>query len=286
MSDTQTQTIPSHNLLVGAWVPGMPHLLKESKSYAQLAKAMESIGHQWAQAGVKQILFFSTQWRSVLGHMFLAGPDAAGIHVDDNWYDLGDISYQLNFDPKLVEDCAHAAEIRGFQTKVIRYPGFPIDTGTLVAHNLILKGARQHHPDHSFKVGAVSCSIYSDYLDTFELACSLQAVLKDQGTPTGVVVVSLLSGRTLSDDFGEVPEQIASQADEIFNQECLQAIDHADIDHLKSLVETKGGASCADMGLRGLAFLEGLGLWTATQGGQLMAYGPIHGTGGAVISFG
>ena len=281
---------PYEKSFQGAWVPGLPHLLLEVPAYESLRQTVTDVGKSWYETGVRKLFFFSTQWRSVLGHSFLQGPDAHGEHVDENWYDFGPIPYDLRFDPMMVADCARAAQVRGFQAKTINYPGFPLDTGTLVAHALLTQGARQVEPGFDFLVGSVSCSIYADYLETYDLARSLAAVLRDQREPCAVVVVSQLSQRTLERDYGEIPEQIASPQDQLFNEACLQAIKQGNVDDLKVIVAEKGADACADMSLRGLAFLEGLGLWGADLFGnplvgQLHAYGPVHGTGAAVIGF-
>lgn len=274
----------------GAFLPGLPHLLLDDPTYDPLRESMISLGKTWYQNGIRKLFFWSTQWRSVLGHSFLKGPNGHGEHVDDNWYDFGPIVYDLRFDPKMVDDCAQAAQFRGYQVKSMDFVGFPIDTGTLVAHELLLRGARQIDPFAVFTIGIVSCSIYSDYLDTLELARSLSAVLRDQEEPCAAVVISQLSNRTLAKDYGKIKEHIASDKDQLFNESCLLAIQQGHADHLKIILKEKGQEACADMSLRGMAFLEGLGLWgqnvaSNTLFGKVLAYGSIHGTGAAVISF-
>jgi 2-aminophenol/2-amino-5-chlorophenol 1,6-dioxygenase alpha subunit len=274
----------------GALIPGLPHLLLDDPNYLNLKNAIINLGKFWTESGIRKLFFLSTQWRSVLGHSFLRGPSGKGQHVDENWYDFGPIDYELQFDPVMVDECARAAQIRGHQIKSIDYPGFPIDTGTLVAHELLSRGARRVDPHFRFVIGCVSCSIYSDYLDTFELARSLSAVLRDQNEPCAAVVVSQISNRTLNKDYGEITEQFASTSDELFNETCLKAIKQANVEYLKITLEEKGKEACADMSLMGIAFLEGLGLWGLDLYGNPLvgtvhAYGPIHGTGSAVISF-
>lgn len=274
----------------GALVPGLPHLLLDDPSYRELKNSMIGLGKLWVSSGIRKLFFFSTQWRSVLGHSFLRGPSGKGQHVDENWYDFGPIDYELFFDPMMVDDCARAAQVRGYQVKSIEYPGFPIDTGTLVAHELLLKGAHLVDPHFNFAIGCVSCSIYGDYLDTLEMGRSLSAVLRDQSEPCAAVIVSQLSNRNLDKDYGEIPEQFASTNDELFNDACLLAIKQGNAEYLKLILDEKGKEACADMSLRGLAFLEGLGLWGRDVYGNPLvgmvhAHGPIHGTGSAVISF-
>ena len=49
------------------------------------------------------ILYFSTQWLSVIGYLFQADPSPEWVHVDQNWYDYGSIPYKFKMDTDFAE---------------------------------------------------------------------------------------------------------------------------------------------------------------------------------------
>lgn len=267
------------NLKAALWVPGLPHVLKPeyNKAYADLGKAMEQAGRQLNEQGVERIVYYSTQWISVLGHLYQAKKELAGYHVDENWYDLIDLPFSFKIDVPFAEKLAKRATAQGYQTKLVDYEGFPVDTGTITADRLLNQsGARSN---------MVSCCVYSDYADTVKLAGTVRAEIEADNVPTAVVIVSGLSGRWYTREIDFSDDAVSDAADDKWNQRMIGLFESGSYDDAEKLIGDYAGACKVDMGLKGLAFLKGLGALSAGRKARCHAYGGIYGTGAAVISF-
>lgn len=269
----------AHMIVAGAIVPGLPQLghPERGPSYRALHDAMQALGEQWRVAGIQRIFYYSTQWISVLGQSFQARADLSGLHVDENWYELGDLPFKFRVDRPAAERLAAAAAAAGYQARLVDYDGFPVDTGTIVADSLLNPGARMQ----SLMMG---CCVYSDYADTVKLAATALAALAD-GVPTAAVAVSGLSGRYFTSDIDGREDHVNGKADDEWNRKVLAKLTAGDISGARADLPAYGAACKVDMGLKALAFLEGLQVATPGRHAKLLAYGALHGTGAAVLSF-
>ena len=121
-------------------VSGQPHILlapEKNKGWASLRASYEAVGREIERSGAELILIYSTQWFSVIGHLFQIDPKPKWVLVDQNWYELGEIPYELRMDPAFGKLYAETAKQHGLQASTVDYPGFPIDTGTVVALKLL-----------------------------------------------------------------------------------------------------------------------------------------------------
>ena len=80
--------------------------------------------------------------------------ESEGLHVDENWYDLGDLPYDFRTDLELARRTIDLGTAAGLQVRPVDYEGFPVDTGTLVALNFL-------DPKNEIPVVCISCNIYS-----------------------------------------------------------------------------------------------------------------------------
>jgi 2-aminophenol/2-amino-5-chlorophenol 1,6-dioxygenase alpha subunit len=262
-----------------AIVPGLPQLNKPqlSSSYRELSEAMTALGDTWRHEGIERIFYYSTQWISVLGQSYQARAALSGLHVDENWYELGDLPFKFTVDRSAAERMAKSAESAGYQTRLVDYDGFPVDTGTIVADGLLNPGGRM-------KSLMLSCCVYSDYADTVKLAGTALAALAD-GVPTAAVAVTGLSGRYFTTDIDPREDHINGKADDEWNRKILAKLAAGDVNGARADLPAYGAACKVDMGLKALAFLEGLQVATQGRKATLRAYGALHGTGGAVLSY-
>jgi 2-aminophenol/2-amino-5-chlorophenol 1,6-dioxygenase alpha subunit len=267
-------------LRAAAILPGLPQVLRPdlSPGYAALAGAAATVGARFAELGVERVLYYSTQWISVLGHSFQARQALTGLHVDENWYELCDLPFAFDVDVALAGRLAEAATGAGYQTKLIDYDGFPVDTGTIVAHRLLTEGAGRQ-----LAAGMVSCCVYSDFADTERLARTLAAAVAADGVPTATVVVSGLSGRYFTTDIDSREDHVSSPDDDRWNRRVLDLLAAGRIDELTRLAPEYAAACKVDMGLKGLAWLRGMGAAVEGKKATLHAYGALHGTGAAVV---
>ena len=259
-------------------VPGLPHVLSTDKNpaYAKLASAAEALGDRLAAAGVQRLLYYSTGWISVLGQSFQARADLHGLHVDENWYAYGDLPFSFRVDAAAARRMAAEAAADGYQTKLIDYDGFPVDTGTIVADRLLNR-------DKRFSATMVSCCVYSDYADTVKLLGAVSRAVAADGVPTAAIAVSMLSGRFFTTDIDLREDHIAHPDDDRWNQRLLAALASGDAAEAKRLLPDYAKATKADMGMKALAFLEGTGGLSQGRKATVHAYGALYGTGAAVV---
>lgn len=265
------------DLTAAALVPGLPHLLKREANagYEQLARAMEALGDDFAERGVRRILYYSTQWISVLGHSFQARAALSGHHVDENWYELPDLPFSFRIDRPFAERLAAKVEAKGYQARLIDYDGFPVDTGTIVADRLVNRGR--------FATGMVSCCVYSDFADTVQLAATLAEALAEDATPTAVVCVSSLSGRWFTREIDLREDHVSSREDDACNRRLISLLELGKADEVEAYLPEYNAAVKADMGMKALAFLKGFGAFAPGRKARCRSYAALYGTGAAVL---
>ena len=88
------------------------------------------------------LLVYSTQWMAVLDQLWQARERCRGIHVDENWYEYGDLPFDLSIDTELTHRLVEGTREIGITAKGVDYDGFPIDAGTIVAHAGLDPGKR------------------------------------------------------------------------------------------------------------------------------------------------
>ncbi len=267
------------NLKAALWVPGLPHVLKPeyNKAYADLGKAMEQAGRQLKEEGVERIVYYSTQWISVLGHLYQAKKDLSGYHVDENWYDLIDLPFNFKIDVSFAQKLAKAATAQGYQTKLVDYEGFPVDTGTITADRLL-------NQTNAYS-NMISCCVYSDYADTVKLARTVRVAIEESNIPTAVVIVSGLSGRWYTREIDFSDDCVSDASDDKWNQKMIAHFESGAYENAENLISDYSSLCKVDMGLKGLAFLKGVGALNGGRKAKCHAYGGIYGTGAAVLSF-
>jgi len=259
-------------------VPGLPHLLKPelNPGYKKLTDALAAAGDHFAADGVKRVIYYSTQWISVLGHSFQARAELKGHHVDENWYELPDLPFQFKVDTALAARCANAIEAKGWQAKLIDYDNFPVDTGTIVADSLLNKGR--------FTTGMVSCCVYSDFADTTKLAATLKDAIEQDGVPTAVVCVSMLSGRFFTRDIDLREDHVSDPEDDKWNKRILALMEKGEFAEVEALLGDYAKSCKVDMGFKVLSFLKGIGALAQGRKAAVKAYGALYGTGAAVVA--
>jgi 2-aminophenol/2-amino-5-chlorophenol 1,6-dioxygenase alpha subunit len=265
-------------VVAAAFVPGMPHLLAEQSapSWADLAVAVRQVGDYFRAAAVETVLMLSTQWFTVLGHQFQLDPNPRGRRVDENWYDYdyGHIDYNLRIDVGLTDRWVAATAEHGLQARKTHYDHFPIDTGTATVSALI-------DPGRQFRFALVSCNLYAAVDSIATLAQTGLAAAESIGRRVGVLVVSGLSSGLLQRWIEPAEDRIATPDQDQWNRRILDLLARGELDEILSLREQFAREGAADSQFRALAFLAGAGVLTSPA--QVLAYGPIWGTGAAVV---
>ncbi|MFV2012341.1 MULTISPECIES: 2-amino-5-chlorophenol 1,6-dioxygenase subunit alpha [unclassified Micromonospora] len=264
----------------GVLLPGMPHLLadKPATSWAALADSARTVGDRLRALEPDVVLLLSTQWFTVLGHQFQCDPNPRGAHTDENWYayDYGHLSYDLRFDVEFTERWAARVDADGMQARRTRYQGFPIDTGTIVTSTLL-------DPQCTLRWAQVSCNLYADADTLARVGRAGAEAARDAGVRAAVVVVSGLSSGLIQQWIEPDQDRIAEPAHDQWNERILQMLTAGDTDKVLAVREDYARQAQADSQFRAFAFLAGTGV--AAAPGQLHSYGPLWGTGAAVLSW-
>ncbi|HCN73748.1 MAG TPA: tRNA U-34 5-methylaminomethyl-2-thiouridine biosynthesis protein, partial [Pusillimonas sp.] len=84
-------------------VPGnpLPCLKPDSLVWGRLAGAMQRAGRALSASRPDAVLVYSTQWFAVLDQQWLTRTRSQGVHVDENWYEYGEMPYDIHADVEL-----------------------------------------------------------------------------------------------------------------------------------------------------------------------------------------
>jgi 2-aminophenol/2-amino-5-chlorophenol 1,6-dioxygenase alpha subunit len=261
-------------------IPGLPHLLARdpASSWERLANAARELGEQFRGAGAEALMLMSTQWFTVLGHNFQARPHLRGTYVDENWYayDYGTFDYEIDIDPGLTRGWGEEVAADGFQVHMTDYDGFPIDTGTLVAQRLL-------DPHRQLPIALMSCNLYAQAEVMERLGhAGARAVARFDGK-VACVAVSGLSGGWANRWIEPQEDETSSPAHDAWNRRMLEWIEAGDGATALAERERYSEESEVDSQLRALPLIEG---WAGGLGpAEVRAYGPVWGTGAAVVSW-
>jgi 2-aminophenol/2-amino-5-chlorophenol 1,6-dioxygenase alpha subunit len=261
-----------------AFIPGMPHLLaaEQAGSWRQLADAARGVGEELRAQRPDVLVVLSTQWFTVLGHQLQMDPRPHGTRVDENWYayDYGTLPYGFGVDVELGEQWAQEIEAVGLQARRTRYDEFPIDTGIIVSRALL-------DPQDTTPVVLVSCNLYAGAEDISVLGRTALRAAAALGRRAAFVAVSGLSSG-LTQRWIEPHEDRVEDPDfERWDRRVLDLLARGQLDEAMALREEYARAAQADSQLRALAFLAGTGCIDGPA--DVRAYGPVWGTGAAVI---
>ena len=260
-------------------VPGLPHLVSDKavESWEALRRALRQAGERVKALRPEVLVLYSTQWISVLGHSFQTNPNPKGLHVDENWYEMGDFPFDLRVDAMLGTRAAEVASSLGLATKTVNYEGFPLDTGTLVALRFL-------NPDSVIPVAVVSCNIYAGQEDSLKLGRAMQQAIEESGKRAVAVACTALSGRFFTEEIDPGADRLSRAEDDVWNRRILDLIAQGKNAEVLTLSSEYAQAAVADMGFKAFAWLMGVLGTPATQG-NVLAYGPIWGTGAAVVEY-
>ena len=225
-------------------VPGSPLLVlkPETLGWGRLASAMKRAGRALEASRPEAVLVYSTQWLAVLDQQWLTRRRSQGLHVDENWYEFGDLPYDIHADTELAHACVAASPRHGVHARGVNYDGFPIDTGTIVACTLLGMGGSD------LPLVVASNNLYHSGEMTEKLGALAAACAEEQGKRVAVVGVGGLSGSLFRTEIDPRADRIASGEDDRWNQRILQLIESGDIAQLRGTLSQFAREARADMG--------------------------------------
>jgi 2-aminomuconate deaminase len=161
----------------------------------------------------------------------------------------------------------------------VNYKGFPIDVGSVVALTLL-------NPDNAIPAVIVSSNMYANRSETTVLAKSCLDVIKAQGRRAVAITAMSLSNRMFTDFIKPEDDKIHSLKDDEWNLKILEFLKQGRLEDVGQLSRT------IQRQIRVQKVVAFKPMWwlSAMNGnrndltGQVLAYEPIHGAGGAVVS--
>jgi 2-aminophenol/2-amino-5-chlorophenol 1,6-dioxygenase alpha subunit len=259
-------------------VPGspLPKLKPEISAWGRLHAAMQRAGRALEASRPDVVLVYSTQWLAVLDQQWLTRRRNTGIHVDENWYEYGNLSYDIYVDTELAYAAVAKSQQIGIHARGINYDHFPIDTGTIVASSLLNIGT----PERPLVVA--SNNLYHNADITEKLGMMAVGCAEEQGKRIAVVGIGGLSGSIFRTNIDLQSDRIAQPEDDKWNQRILQLIESGDISQLRRVIPEYVQATRADMGMKHFYWLLGA-LKGRFAGARVHGYGPVYGAGAAVV---
>ena len=258
-------------------VPGspLPMVKRDNPPWRALAESMEAAGERLRASRPDTVVLYSTQWFAVLDELWQTRERSVGTHVDENWHEFGDLLFDIRADQEMAEACIAAAIDAGIKSKPVDYDHFPIDTGTIVAKHFLVGEA---------DIPLVICAnnLYHDG----ETTETIGRVAAEQGTRLGrrlaVVGVGGLSGSFFRHEIEIAHDHIAVPEEDEWNRRILDLITAADVDGLRAAWPQFAKEAKPDMGFKQMAFILGA-LGGGYSAAEVLGYGPLYGTGGAVV---
>ncbi|MBS0418762.1 MAG: tRNA U-34 5-methylaminomethyl-2-thiouridine biosynthesis protein [Proteobacteria bacterium] len=259
-------------------LPGNPlPLLKGSNPpWKILADAARSAGEALQASRPDVLLIYSTQWIAVLDELWQTRPHSTGLHVDENWYEYGDLQMNLRCDVGLAQACIKAASAAGVRSKAVDYDEFPIDTGTIVANAFV-------NPDGKIPAVVAANNLYHDFALTEKLGRLAAEQATAQGKRVAVLAVGGLSGSYFDHDIDIATDRVVRKEDDEANRSFLESLRKGSDDQIRTRIADYAKSTKADMGLKHMGWL--LGATGGFKGATVHGYGATYGAGNAVVQF-
>lgn len=260
-------------------VPGLPHILlapDKNPGWKSLHENYKKMGEEIERSGAELILVYSTQWFSVIGHLFQVDPKPKWLLVDQNWYEYGEIPYEFTIDPKFGQLYSDQAKKNGLTAATVNYHGFPIDTGTVVALKFL-------NPNNRIPASIVSCNIYAEKEETRLLGRTARQAIEAYGKKTIVVCVTNLSNRFETSEIDPAHDKVSSAKDDEWNRKILEILADGRLEDVSQVAREFGREANADMGFKAIWWLAALAGEHNRYDGKVWDYQPVWGTGAALV---
>ena len=260
-------------------VPGspLPYVQRDNPPWGKLADAMEAAGKSLAASRPDTIIVYSTQWIAVLDQLWQSRPQLQGIHVDENWHEYGDLPFDITIDVELAAMAVQAANRAGIKSKGVDYDQFPIDTGTIVAANFL-------NPNNRIPLLIAANNVYHDWQRTEQLGRIAVEQAAKLNRKVTIVGIGGLSGSCFRTSIDISQDHIVTDAEDEWNRKILKFMEQGDVATLIETCPRYAAEAKVDMGFKHMAFLLGA-LGGRFSGAIIHGYGPLYGSGGAVVEF-
>lgn len=260
-------------------LPGspLPMVQGDNPPWGRLAAAMTAAGESLATVKPDTIVVYSTQWIAVLDQLWQTRAKLAGVHVDENWHEYGDLPFDIRIDTGLANAAIENTAKAGIKAKGVDYDGFPLDTGTISAAHFL-------DPQNQFPFVITANNVYHDWERTASLGRIAADTARQLSRKIAVVGVGGLSGSFFRQTIDIGQDRIASEAEDAWNRKMLGLMEAGDVATLLAECPRYAQEARVDMGFKHMAFLLGA-LGNTFRSATVHAYEPLYGAGGAVVEF-
>lgn len=273
----------SEGSVVGSFVvPVHPHTVlapNQNEGWQRLRDAFDEAAQSIKDLDADLLVIYSTTWPSIIGHQIQSDPNPEWVMVDHDFHDLGSIEYSFNIDQEFAHAWDDANKKRGLQSRCVNYKGFPIDVGSVVALTLL-------NPDNAIPAVIVSSNMYANRSETTVLAKSCLDVIKSQGRRAVAVTAMSLSNRMFTDFIKPEDDKIHSLKDDEWNLKILEFLKQGRLEDVGQLSRTIQRQIRVQkvVAFKPMWWLSAMNGNRNDLSGKVLAYEPIHGAGGAVVS--
>jgi 2-aminophenol/2-amino-5-chlorophenol 1,6-dioxygenase alpha subunit len=260
-------------------VPGnpLPLLRPENPPWSRLAHGYRAAARSLASARPDVLLVYSTQWIAVLDELWKVRPTSAGVHVDENWHEFGELRYEIKADTALAKACVEGSREAGISSKAVDYDQFPIDTGTIVANTFL-------NPRNQWPLVVASNNLYHGWDETRRLGQMAARLADKQGKKAAIIGIGGLSGSITRREIDIRTDANENAADDAWNRRILDLFQKGDAAEFAKLLPAYAKEAKPDMGFKHMAWILGA-LGGRFYGARVHAYGPAYGSGSAVVEF-
>ena len=260
-------------------VPGspLPYLHPENPPWSTIASGYRAAARALSASRPDTILLYSTQWMAVLDELWQCRPHLADTHIDENWYEYGDLEYDILIDTELADACVTGSREIGISSKAVNYDKFPIDTGTIVANGFL-------NPGSGLPLTIAANNLYHSFDDTVKLGEMAAQQADTLGKRIAVVGVGSLSGSIFRHEIDIRGDGIVTAKDDDWNRRMLAHLESGGGEELTEICASYAKEAKADMGFKHFAWLFGA-MGKRISGARVHAYGATYGSGAAVVEF-
>lgn len=196
--------------------------------------------------------------------------------MDEDFHDLGSMEYSLRMDPEFARRCVACARARGLTARAVAYPGFPVDTGSIVALRLL-------DPENRIPACVVSCNLYADRAETLVLGKAMRDAVEADGRKTVAIAVSALSNRLWTHWIDPAEDRIHSATDDEWNRKILELLGAGRLEDVAQLARVFSAQAHGDSKMKAIWWLAALMGQHNAYRGTVYDYQALWGSGAALV---
>ncbi|MEU3980444.1 tRNA U-34 5-methylaminomethyl-2-thiouridine biosynthesis protein [Streptomyces sp. NPDC026672] len=260
-------------------VPGspLPLLRPDAAALRPVVEGLDRARRSLEKAAPDTLIVYSTSWMAVVDQMWLTRSRMQGRFVDHTWHEFGHIDWTLEVDVPVAESAIAATGDFGVRSRGCDYDQFPIDAGTIVLSKAL-------NADAARPLVVTTNNLYHSWETTKRLGAAAVEAAARHGRSVSVVGIGGLSGSLHREGVDFDHDSIASPEDDAANRCLADLVTEADAERVEAYIPEYAAVARADMGMKHLAFVLGA-LGGKYSGADVLGYGPLCGSGGAVVEF-